>query len=167
MPKAKYTPCIKVCTYDDEGYCLGCQRTEEEVSTWRNRTEEEQLAGIEMLRDRRIWRANDTREYTSWQYSICMVWRVFHHIIYMAREVSGRDAVCFALCGKITPDHPIISHIYPNIKKARINMSLMWLKSTAYRSTIHTPTKNIQKNEKRPWQSLDRVVLWVCWESKH
>ena len=47
MPKAKYSPCIKVCTYDEHGYCLGCQRTEEE-----------QLAGIEVLRDRRIARAN-------------------------------------------------------------------------------------------------------------
>ena len=65
MPKAKYTPCIKVCTYDEHGYCLGCQRTSEEVTTWRDRTEEQQLAGIEMLRDRRIWRANDPREYTS------------------------------------------------------------------------------------------------------
>ena len=58
MPKAKYTPCIKVCTYDDQGYCLGCQRTEEEVSTWRDRTEEQQLASIEMQRDRRIARAD-------------------------------------------------------------------------------------------------------------
>jgi len=58
MSKAKYTPCIKVCTMDEYGYCLGCQRTEEEVSTWRNRTEEEQLAGIEILRDRRIARAD-------------------------------------------------------------------------------------------------------------
>ena len=56
MPKAKYSPCIKVCTYDDEGYCLGCQRTEEEVSGWRNRTEEQQLAGIEMLQDIKIRR---------------------------------------------------------------------------------------------------------------
>ena len=60
MPKAKYSPCIKVCTYDDEGYCLGCQRTEEEVSTWRHRTEAQQLAGIEVLRDRRIWRVADS-----------------------------------------------------------------------------------------------------------
>lgn len=49
MPKAKYSPCIKVCEYDDESYCLGCQRTAEEVTIWRDRTEEEQLAGIEML----------------------------------------------------------------------------------------------------------------------
>jgi len=57
MPKVKYSPCIKVCKYDDAGYCLGCLRTEEEIQGWRDRTEEEQLAGIEMLRDRRIWRA--------------------------------------------------------------------------------------------------------------
>jgi len=56
MPKAKYSPCIKVCTYDEHGYCLGCQRTDEEVSSWRDRTEEEQLAGIEMLRERKLWR---------------------------------------------------------------------------------------------------------------
>jgi len=60
MPKAKYSPCIKVCTYDEQGYCLGCQRTAEEVTTWRNRTEEEQLAGIEMLRERRLWRATES-----------------------------------------------------------------------------------------------------------
>ena len=59
MPKAKYSPCIKVCTYDDEGYCLGCQRTADEVQGWRNRTEIEQLAGIELLRDRRIHRASE------------------------------------------------------------------------------------------------------------
>ena len=60
MPKAKYSPCIKVCTYHDEGYCLGCQRTEEEVSGWRNRTEEQQLAGIEMLQERK--RRRDSRK---------------------------------------------------------------------------------------------------------
>ena len=60
MPKAIYSPCIKVCTYDDEGYCLGCQRTEEEVSGWRNRTEEQQLAGIEMLQERK--RRRDSRK---------------------------------------------------------------------------------------------------------
>ena len=60
MPKAKYSPCIKVCTYDNEGYCLGCQRTAEEIKTWRDRTEEEQLWGIEVLRERKIWRLVDS-----------------------------------------------------------------------------------------------------------
>jgi hypothetical protein len=43
----------------------------------------------------------------------------------MAREVSSRDDMRFTLCGKITPVYPIISHIYPIIKKARKNMRLM------------------------------------------
>ena len=60
MPKAKYTPCIKVCTMDEYGYCLGCQRTAEEVETWRERTEEEQLWGIEVLRERKLWRLVDS-----------------------------------------------------------------------------------------------------------
>ena len=29
-----------------------------------------------------------------------MVWRVFHHTVYMATEVSGRDDMRFTLCGK-------------------------------------------------------------------
>ena len=60
MPKAKYSPCIKVCTYDDEGYCLGCQRTAEEVECIRDRTEEEQLWGIKVLRERKLWRLVDS-----------------------------------------------------------------------------------------------------------
>jgi|TARA_B110000091_G_C13452599_1_gene324713 predicted Fe-S protein YdhL (DUF1289 family) len=56
MPKAKYSPCIKVCEHDDDGYCIGCQRTEEEVKGWRNRTEKEQLSGMKMLKERRVKR---------------------------------------------------------------------------------------------------------------
>jgi|TARA_R100000455_G_C6248692_1_gene105859 hypothetical protein len=37
----------------------------------------------------------------------------------MAREVSGRDDMRFTLCGKIIPVYPIISHIYPIIKKVQ------------------------------------------------
>ena len=67
MPKAKYTPCIKVCTMDEYGYCLGCQRTAEEVETWRDRTEEKQLWGIEVLRERKLWRlvANGSKNTTT------------------------------------------------------------------------------------------------------
>lgn len=61
MAKAKYSPCIKVCTHDDEGYCLGCGRTVEEVKGWRHLTEDEQLDGIEMLRARQFERAQNAR----------------------------------------------------------------------------------------------------------
>jgi len=43
----------------------------------------------------------------------------------MAREVSSGDDMRSTLCGKIIPDHPIISQKYPIIKKVKINMSLM------------------------------------------
>jgi len=58
MPKAKYSPCIKVCTQGDDGYCLGCARTPEEIRGWRHLSEDEQLDGIEMLRQRQYERAN-------------------------------------------------------------------------------------------------------------
>lgn len=35
-------------------YCLGCYRTDEEIRGWRDRTEEEQLAGITMLKQRQM-----------------------------------------------------------------------------------------------------------------
>jgi hypothetical protein len=54
-----------------------------------------------------------------------MVWRVFHHINNMAREDTCGNALRLTLCGKNTPVYPIISHIYPIIKKAKINMRLM------------------------------------------
>jgi len=54
MPKAKYSPCIKVCQQGANGYCLGCYRTPEEVRGWRHLSEDEQLDGIEMLRERGI-----------------------------------------------------------------------------------------------------------------
>ncbi len=28
------SPCISICTLDDEGMCLGCFRTVEEIETW-------------------------------------------------------------------------------------------------------------------------------------
>jgi len=28
------TPCVKVCRIDDDGYCMGCRRTLEEIRDW-------------------------------------------------------------------------------------------------------------------------------------
>jgi len=54
-----------------------------------------------------------------------MVWRVFYHIIHMAREIPSRNALHTTLCGKSVPVYPIVSHFYPIIKKVKINMWLM------------------------------------------
>ena len=29
------TPCIGICRLDERGYCVGCQRTGEEIGRWR------------------------------------------------------------------------------------------------------------------------------------
>ncbi len=60
MGMLKHLILLQDVNYDDEGYCLGCQRTAEEVETWRDRTEEEQLWGIEVLRERKLWRLVDS-----------------------------------------------------------------------------------------------------------
>jgi len=31
MPKAKYSPCIGICTLNEQGICIGCKRTIEEI----------------------------------------------------------------------------------------------------------------------------------------
>ena len=83
-----------------------------------------------------------------------MVWRVFHHTIYMAREVSRGDAVRFALCGKIIPDIPIISQKYPSIKKAEKNIAEDGLKSSAYHFRFHTHPQTQKKVQKSPKKDL-------------
>ncbi|MHC1706664.1 MAG: DUF1289 domain-containing protein [Bacteroidales bacterium] len=40
------SPCIDVCTLDQEGVCLGCKRTKEEIRDWMKYTDEEKLGVI-------------------------------------------------------------------------------------------------------------------------
>lgn len=37
------TPCIRACTLDREGVCLGCHRTVDEIIRWREMDEAERL----------------------------------------------------------------------------------------------------------------------------
>lgn len=37
------TPCIGVCRLDARGYCVGCQRTGDEIANWRGMSDEERL----------------------------------------------------------------------------------------------------------------------------
>ena len=37
------TPCIRVCTLDRDGVCIGCHRTVEEIIRWRDMGEAERL----------------------------------------------------------------------------------------------------------------------------
>jgi predicted Fe-S protein YdhL (DUF1289 family) len=40
---APLTPCIGTCRLDERGYCLGCQRTGEEIGRWRTMSDGERL----------------------------------------------------------------------------------------------------------------------------
>jgi predicted Fe-S protein YdhL (DUF1289 family) len=37
------TPCIGTCRLDQRGYCVGCQRTGEEIGRWRYMNDSERL----------------------------------------------------------------------------------------------------------------------------
>ncbi len=43
------SPCILICTLDDNGVCLGCQRTLAEISSWSLMTVDEQWQLIDDL----------------------------------------------------------------------------------------------------------------------
>jgi predicted Fe-S protein YdhL (DUF1289 family) len=43
-------PCIQICTIDpDSGLCMGCSRTEEEITNWFLMTREERIELVKQL----------------------------------------------------------------------------------------------------------------------
>lgn len=48
------SPCIHVCTKDENGICLGCYRSLEEIRAWYKSTDEEKLKIIENAEQRRV-----------------------------------------------------------------------------------------------------------------
>lgn len=47
------SPCLKICRYDDNGVCYGCQRTIEEAGDWSLYSNAEKRQVIEKSRKRR------------------------------------------------------------------------------------------------------------------
>lgn len=47
------SPCIHVCTLDDEKICLGCYRSVEEVRNWFRYSDDEKLQAIKNAEERR------------------------------------------------------------------------------------------------------------------
>jgi len=43
------TPCIGICRLDDRGYCIGCQRTGEEIGRWRAMSDAERLYVMQVI----------------------------------------------------------------------------------------------------------------------
>jgi hypothetical protein len=47
------SPCEKICVMEN-GYCLGCNRTQEEIANWSNYTDDERESIMEQLFDREV-----------------------------------------------------------------------------------------------------------------
>lgn len=46
------SPCISVCTLDDDDRCLGCGRTLQQIAHWAKLSKEEQWAIVDQLAQR-------------------------------------------------------------------------------------------------------------------
>lgn len=47
------TPCVKICVIDDDGLCVGCARTLDEIASWGSMSEEQRGAVMLALPERR------------------------------------------------------------------------------------------------------------------
>ncbi|HET9107923.1 MAG TPA: DUF1289 domain-containing protein [Steroidobacteraceae bacterium] len=47
------SPCIKLCSLDERGYCVGCLRTADEIGRWTSMSAEEQWRVVAQLAKRR------------------------------------------------------------------------------------------------------------------
>ena len=55
VDKTVDSPCIKVCTYDDEEeFCIGCYRTKQELQDWLIMTREQKLETLKKLEERQL-----------------------------------------------------------------------------------------------------------------
>jgi uncharacterized protein len=43
------SPCTGICRLDERGYCLGCQRTGEEIGRWRAMSNAERLYVMQVI----------------------------------------------------------------------------------------------------------------------
>ena len=50
------SPCIQVCTYDDEEeeFCIGCYRTKQELQDWWIMTREQKLETLKKIEERQL-----------------------------------------------------------------------------------------------------------------
>jgi uncharacterized protein len=55
------SPCTKICSLDEQGYCLGCLRTGEEIARWMSMSAAEQWRVIAELKRRRELARGDGR----------------------------------------------------------------------------------------------------------
>lgn len=47
------SPCINVCSLDEQGYCRGCARSRDEIAGWIRMSSEQQWAVVNAAEERR------------------------------------------------------------------------------------------------------------------
>lgn len=47
--RAVLSPCIGICSLDDDGYCSGCHRTGSEIARWSQMNDDERLRMMESV----------------------------------------------------------------------------------------------------------------------
>ncbi|WP_082117034.1 DUF1289 domain-containing protein [Sedimenticola thiotaurini] len=55
--KAPHSPCVRLCTLDDDDICIGCGRTLEEIKGWSSYDLATRTALLQLSRKRRALRA--------------------------------------------------------------------------------------------------------------
>ncbi len=50
------SPCVNICSLDQEGYCRGCMRTRDEIAGWIRMNAEQQWAVVRACDERRLAR---------------------------------------------------------------------------------------------------------------
>lgn len=53
MTKAVPSPCIGLCRLNEQRLCIGCYRTIEEITGWRDRSEHDKAAIVRCIEERR------------------------------------------------------------------------------------------------------------------
>ncbi|MEM9300967.1 MAG: DUF1289 domain-containing protein [Pseudomonadota bacterium] len=53
-PPPVESPCIGVCTLDDDGNCMGCHRSTDEIAGWTSMTDDERRAVMERVEARAL-----------------------------------------------------------------------------------------------------------------
>lgn len=48
------SPCINECVLDDDGFCIGCNRSVEEITSWKSMSDEEKHNVLDRIKEREM-----------------------------------------------------------------------------------------------------------------
>jgi len=48
------SPCVDICVLNDKGFCVGCDRSVEEITGWNSMTDEQKEKVLENIKERKV-----------------------------------------------------------------------------------------------------------------